>query len=152
MLDLCGVVVTTGGGAVVTDFHLWMQLGKLFYLRVQQFKHRRALPRVRSRITGGDEGDAHCGVGHEEMAVDGLITASSAGQRLYLVCQHTAHPHRVHLNQFRKQFAELTRQVVSVLLHLTDEMLACQQGVEPCVGRSVDIGRKVLRQVVDGIG
>ena len=39
VLDLGGVIISTGGGAVIADFHLWVLLGKLLYLRVQHLEH-----------------------------------------------------------------------------------------------------------------
>ena len=47
VLDLCGIIETTGRCAVVADFHLRMLLGKLLYLRVQHLEHRRALSCIR---------------------------------------------------------------------------------------------------------
>ena len=86
------------------------------------------------------------------MTVYRRVVASCTGQWLQLGCQHITHSHRIHLNQFGIQFTKLTSEVLSVLLHLTDEVFAGQQSVEACIGRGVDIGRKMFCHVVDGIG
>ena len=86
------------------------------------------------------------------MTIDGLVAAASTCQRFQLVGQHTAHSHRIHLYQLWEHLAELARQVLPVLLHLSDEVLASQQRVETSIGSRVDIGRQVLRQVVDTVG
>ena len=86
------------------------------------------------------------------MSVDGLIATAGIGQRLHLFSQYTAHSHRVHLDQLWEHFAELTRQVFTVLLHLADKVFASQQRVETSINSGVDIGRQVLRQVVNAVG
>ena len=85
------------------------------------------------------------------MVVDGLVASAGTCQRLHLVSQHTAHTHRVHLEQFREHRAKLARHVFPVLLHLADEVFARQQRVETCIDSRVDIGRQVLRQVVNAL-
>ena len=77
-------------------------------------------------VTLSDECNTYCGVGDKEMTVYSRVVASCTGQRLQLGCQHIAHSHRIHLNQFGIQFTKLTSEVLSVLLHLTDEVFARQ--------------------------
>ena len=86
------------------------------------------------------------------MAVDGLITSSRTYQRFHLSSQHCAHAHRVRQNQFGEHLAKFARQVLTVLQHLPGKVFACQQCVEPCVGRSVYVCGQMLRQVVYTIG
>ena len=84
------------------------------------------------------------------MAVDGFVAACCLCQGLQLSGQHVAHADRILFYQFREHLAERSRQVVAVLLHLSHHMLTGQQGIESSIGRGVDIGRQVRRQVVDG--
>ena len=85
------------------------------------------------------------------MVVNGLVASTGTCQRLQLVSQHAAHAHRVHLEQFREHRAELARHVFPILLHLAYKVFARQQRVEACIDSRVDIGRQVLRQVVNAL-
>ena len=84
------------------------------------------------------------------MVINGFVVASTH-HGCQLFCQYATHAHRVHLDEFREHAAKLARQVVTVLLHLTHEMLAGEQGVKPRIGRGVNIGGNVFRHIVNGI-
>ena len=84
------------------------------------------------------------------MAVYGLVGASTQ-QRCHLFSQDVAHAYRVQLYEFRKHLAELTLQVVTVLLHLLYEVFARQQGIKTSIDSRVDIGWQMGCQVVDAI-
>ena len=87
------------------------------------------------------------------MTLDGLVRAASCTQqRHHLFCQHVAHADGVHLDELREHLAELTRQVLTVLLHLCGHAFTRQQRVEACVGRRVDIGGEVLLHIVHTVG
>ena len=81
------------------------------------------------------------------MVADCLVVTSTQ-QRHHLFAQHRPHTHGIHLDQFREHLTELSRQILMVLLHLTDEMLTRQEAIEPHVGRSIDIGREMTTQIV----
>ena len=84
------------------------------------------------------------------MTVYGLIAACTH-QRFQLLSQHAAHAHRVHRYQIGEHLAELTAQVLTVLLHLPDKVLTGKQRVETRVGRCVNVGWQVLRHIVHSI-
>ena len=86
------------------------------------------------------------------MAFNGLIgTTASIKQRHQLFHKHCSHSDGIHLDQFREHLSELTRQIFTVLLHLSEHMLTRQQRIEPGIGRGVDISGEVSAHVIHAV-
>ena len=110
---------------MITDTYIGIGRGKLRDECVQPLKECRTLSCIGRRETGCQEGDAHRGIGHEEVVVYRLIAAGTQ-QWCHLLSQHIAHAQRVHLYQFRKHLSHFAQQVVVVFLHLLGEVFTCQ--------------------------
>ena len=68
-----------------------------------------------------------------------------------MVNDNVTHAYRVELNEFGKHAAELTLQVVVVLLHLLQEVFSSQQSIEMRIRCCVDIGWEMGHHVVDSL-
>ena len=152
-LDARGVVEAAGRRAVIADAHLRVGGGEAFYLFVQPLEEGGALARVGGGIHRRDEGHAHGGIRHEEVAFQGLVaTRRALRQGFQLVGQDIAQAQRVHLQQFGEGLPHGLAEVLAVGRHLANKVLTRQQGVEGGVGRSINISRELDGQIVYDIG